>query len=236
MLKQTHMLISILLLLSTFACDDSDSGDSIDAGESMAGESMDGEGMAGESMAGESMAGESMAGEGMAGEGMTGETISGLSDDERVTFCETRLASFISTVNPESEETQALAEKSCLMMGLIEGTDEVSCEMLRDECKDEAANFDSEEWMNDCLMNEEFFDTCMAAPSEIIECEASVTQSSIDAFNALDFGDVTCADAGDFMALMGIFGQLQSLVPSEDICDPEAMMCLGVGTMEEDIE
>ena len=82
-------------------------------------------------------------------------------------------------------------------------------------------------------MEEEFFTTCMASPSEIIECEATVTQSSLDGFREVDFGDVTCANAGDFMALMGVFGQLQSILPSEDICEPEVMMCLNADDTEE---
>ena len=237
MLKYAHLLCFLLFSLMVTACDDGDSSDSGDdeiaAGESAAaGESTAGESTAGESTAGESaVAGEAATAGEQATAGSTGAVnsegnVNELTEDQRDAFCEARLAKIMSTVDFDGELIQQSTEKTCLLGGLLEGMDEASCEMIVEACRAEAMmGFDAEAFISECLADEDIF-ACPAPTTDYIECEAALATHTLDAFSNVDFGDVSCANAGDFAALSGLFGQLQSLAPPEDLCPPEATMCL----------
>ena len=86
--------------------------------------------------------------------------------------------------------------------------------------------FNPEDFIAGCLANDDLFNTCASPVGEYLDCEAALATHSINAFSMVDFGTVTCANAGDFAALSGLFGQLQSVIPPEDLCTPTATMCV----------
>ena len=211
------------------ACDASDSGTSSEDEMTSDTSATDGENTtAGENtITGENTTGGDDATAGTSASTVPEGTLNELTDNQRVDFCEARLDKLTSTIDFESEQFQQTTDKSCLLGGLFEGADQASCEMLVDTCKAEAMmGLNSEDMIDECLANEELFSTCMATASDYLDCESAITLHTFDAFTMVDFGEVTCANAGDFTALSGLFGQLQSLLPPEGTCSPEAGMCI----------
>lgn len=67
---------------------------------------------------------------------------------------------------------------------------------------------------------------CGAPVADVSACQVAQLSFQLEAFGMVDMSAYSCANAGDFAALMPLLTQLSGLTAPMDICSAEAAACL----------
>jgi len=155
--------------------------------------------------------------------------INALTPAQRAEYCEAQAEILLSSLNPAGAEFSAATAKSCLLVGLFDGTDQMSCEGIQAE----SANATVASVTEDCLGDEDFFSACGVTASEASSCQLARLRFQLQAFSTLDLSAYSCANAGNFEALMPLLTQFSAITPPADLCSAEALACFETDSGEE---